>query len=329
MTDIPFQFESLFYYKEGNDYYIKNPAFRTVWQKIHGYEKFNIYGSRYDKDTFRLKDTDSDKLSLIFTELFNKKISKEEIEQHAGKPIQPQATKTVSAPTNSPKQQTQPPPPPQKTSTSNSQTNQMTASKSPSAPVTKSTTEVIPPINNEFTFDNLYYYIYENKSKNETGYAVISEEFSKRYQAKSIYSKFNIRGKKIQNKKGVYLIMSNDPEVISKIFTDIFETPITKQQIIDHTKKSPDTLPPLPVNKTPSTPSAPSAPLPSKPTPQAFKSASTNDSFANKSSPQNPDQSIPLTNMQYEKLICLLGAPSWLSSKYKGLSLRFEPNSEI
>lgn len=226
MTDSPpFQFETLIYYKDGNDFFIKDSNFRTYYQKIKGYEKFNIICQKKDKDTCKLLKADSEKISQIFSVIFQRPISKEQIDQNIKskdtKPSQLQAAKSPSAPTKKTELKQPPATPTTTPSTTNSQDNhQKTASKAPSAPVP------------EFSFDNLFYYKYDENNKK--GYVVNSEKFIELYKEKNIYDKTKICGSRI-DKKGTFLLKTDDPNKMSDIFSLIFDTNITPEQVIEHT----------------------------------------------------------------------------------------------
>ena len=217
MTDSPpFQFETLIYYKDGNDFFIKDSNFRTYYHKIGGYEKFNISCQKRDKDTCKLAKADSEKISQIFSEIFQRPISKEQIDQNIKpkdtKPSQLQASKSPSAPTKKTELKQLPATP--------SSPNWEAALKAPSTPVP------------EFSFDNLFYYKYDENNKK--GYAVNSEEFIELYKEKNIYDKTKICGSRI-DKKGTFLLKTDDPNKMSDIFSLIFDTNITPEQVIEHT----------------------------------------------------------------------------------------------
>lgn len=334
MSKANISFESLYYFREGNECIVKDKNFKMLFRDKKIYEKFEIPGKTdSDRINYRIQTSDTKKLAEIFSTIFNTTITEDQVNQHESNPSQPQAIKSASSPANTFKKPTT------TTTTTTSQnsssvsstTQPVSASKSPSAPVSKTTKEPLKP-NSANSFESLNYFKYN--FDNTECYGVKDDQFKKKFINK--HQADIVQGKTLQKEK-IYLILSNDPAVIANVFTNIFETTITPEMVIEHTKKSPDSLPPpIPANKTPSTPSAVSNTTGLKPqshqTP-AFKASSTPISTTNESSTSKqehksieiPHSAILLNNSQYEKLVTLLGAPNWMTN-FKELHLVFDPN---
>lgn len=324
----PITFESLFYYKEGDDYIVNNQDIKEMYEKAGGFEKFQIPCLSAGKNSRKFRGANSETLSIIFSEIFKQKISKEQIEQHTG---QPRAAKTSSVPVKLPNIQQDKAISPiagqthfsnqdliaeSKESSKSDSKESLTAKpqlkKETSAPVSKTTKEINTQPKNNFTIESLIYY--KDKYKEKDLYYVKSERFINLFDEKTLYDKIGVRKQGI--KKGVCILHTNDVNKISEIFTQIFENTITPDQVIKNEKKNPASLPPKPNQP-------PNPNQPSKPEPAPSQAPVQKQTIANNINPN----AIKLDKEKFAKLICLLGAPPWMINNE--IHLKFEPSNKV
>lgn len=357
MDQFPVPFESLYYYKTDEGYTVNCPQFKDYYVKKKIYNEHPIRGkSSNNKDIYQICTTDPKMLAKIFSIIYDTEITEEQVLEHtrsASSPSQIPAGKAASAPTPAPESKPKPLPTSNqmspitvspvtnaKPAPQSSANNVIPAVKTNSTPVTKPSNDIVADQpKNALTFDSLFYFLRDD------GCYVKSELFKERYKKKSLFSTYQITVTTDSHNKGFNKIATREKDKLAKIFSDVLETSITPDQIIQNAKKDPKTLPPpIPAEKTSSSPtnmSVSSSIVPDSKLIQSqasktsstpisqMKTASPAPSATETSStdviPELSPNTVVLSQNQYEKLLSLLGAASWMTKK-KVAKLVFNPN---